>query len=185
MAKATLTLPSGTSVVIEGTVEEVQQLLEANSAITAASAKPARKSTKRPQRKSVSGEKRPSSTNQPKVDVSAVVNAIKNSDDWDAIEEKVLNKSSQLGRLLLPLYAAKKYLNLDIGLSSGDIARTTRELSVPLSTSNASKALSGAASKYVIGDAVRKQGNMVRYALHKRGVDYFESLLAAEPDQSQ
>lgn len=52
------------------------------------------------------------------------------------------------------------------------------DLGVPVSQPNASKTLSGTAAKYVIGDRVRKKGQLVRYKLSRRGLQYMQSVIS-------
>jgi hypothetical protein len=106
-----------------------------------------------------------------------IVNLIKNSQDAGTIEKKILDRTSQVDRILLALYAIEKYGDKKTHLTSGNISKITRELGVPVSQPNASTALSGAASKYVIGDKVRKKGEAVRYRISRRGVQYLDEVL--------
>jgi hypothetical protein len=58
------------------------------------------------------------------------------------------------------------------------VKKITTELGIPISQPNASRTLSGTASKYVIGDKVRVKGQPVRYKLSRRGVKYMKEVLA-------
>ncbi len=174
MARATLTLRSGTTVVIEGSVEEVDRLLTLHE--SPESAKPrAGKTSERSSRTTNQSTSRADSDET--VDVGRLVNSIKDSDDWERIEERVLNQTGRLARVLLPLYACTQYADLRAGLTSGDIAKVTRELNVPLSVANASTTLAKQASRYVIADGLRRKGRPVRYTLHRRGIAFFEEIL--------
>lgn len=177
MAKATLTLSDGTSVVIEGTPEEVHRLLSlygGDSHQTTAV-------TRRPKRQKTSRKKAPAAKaevgDQP--DLTVIVNLIKTCDEAESIEEQILDRASQVDRILLPLYVVHEYLDNKFGLTSGEVNKITTDLGIPVSQPNASRALSGTASRYVVGDSVRKKGRPVRYKLHRRGVQYLKSVIAA------
>ncbi len=77
------------------------------------------------------------------------------------------------------MYIVHEHLENGFELSSGDIAKVTTQLSVPVTVSNASSTLSGSASKYVIGGSVRKKGSRVGYKLNRRGVQYMKEVLGA------
>lgn len=72
--------------------------------------------------------------------VIAVVNKIKNCDETDSIETKVLDKSSMTGRILLPFYICYKYFP-DQSLTTGDIEKITSDLRVKAKMSNTAKAI--------------------------------------------
>ena len=118
------------------------------------------------------------------VDHAKIVEKIKTCDEVDSIERKILSRSSQVNRTLLPLYIVHEYFTSGFGLSSGDIAKITTDLGIPIAVANASGTLSGKASKYVIGDSIRKKGGVVKYKLHKRGVDYMKSVIEGTSNQA-
>ena len=83
-----------------------------------------------------------------------------------------------MNRILLPLYIVHEYYGNSIGLTSGDVSKITTDLGVPVQTPNASRTLSGTASRYVIGDSVRKKGQPVRYKLSRRGVQFIKEVIS-------
>jgi hypothetical protein len=170
MAKASITLPNGTVVNIEGTPEEVQHLLEFYSG------QPAETPRRHTSKKAVSKKKaaKKTETASESVDCTEIVNLIKECDEAEAIEEQILDRTSQVNRTLLPLYIVHEYLDNDHKLTSGEI---TTDLGIPISQPNASRTLSGTASRYVIGDKVKKKGQPVRYKLSRRGVKYIKAVL--------
>lgn len=115
-------------------------------------------------------------------DLSEIVNLIKNSDEAEAIEAKILDKVSQVNRILLPLYIVHEYMDNTLSLTSGEVSQITTDLGIPVSQPNASTTLSGTASRYVIGDKVRRRGQAVRYKLSRRGVQYVKSVLGGKAD---
>ncbi len=190
MAKATMILPNGTKVDIEGTTEEVTHLLATmGQADGARQAKPLRSpSAKKKPRRVVreNGDTKAKSANeQPAVDITAIVNKVKNCDEADIIEEKILDKTSQVDRTLLPLYIIYEYIEPKVGLTSGDINRVTKQLGIPISTANASSTLSGTASRYVMADSVRKKGVPVRYTLSRKGEQYMKGILAGQDNAAK
>jgi hypothetical protein len=183
-----MTLPNGTKVDIEGTTEEVAHLLatvgQAGSAgQTKSPHSPAVRKKARRVARDKGGAKGKSVTEQPVVEITAIVNAVKNCDEADAIEEKILDKTSQVDRTLLPLYVMHEYIEVKQGLTSGDINRVTTQLGIPISTANASSTLSGTASRYVMADSVRKKGVPVRYTLSRKGTQYMKGVLAGQSDE--
>jgi hypothetical protein len=181
MAKASLTFPNGTVVQIEGTTEEVRDLLQFYEGGTGrtppGSRRPRRSPTPRKQPAGEAGDSVP--------DLSAIVNLAKNCDEAEEIERQILDRKSQVDRTLLPLYIVHKYLQNACGLSSGEVSKITTDLGVPVSQSNASKTLSGTAAKYVIGDKVRKKGQLVRYKLSRRGLQYLQDVIHCKSDEDQ
>lgn len=190
MAKATMVLPNGTKVDIEGTTEEVTHLLA-----TVGQAGDARQPTpprshrvkKKVQQgvRAEGGAKTKPRSEQPAVDITAIVNEVKNCDEADVIEEKILDKTSQVDRTLLPLYIVYEHIEPKVGLTSGDINRVTKQLGIPISTANASSTLSGTASRYVMADSVRKKGVPVRYSLSRKGAQYMKEILAGQDNAAK
>lgn len=171
MAKTSLQLPNGTTVVIEGTPEEVRKLLEFYGGTA-----PTRATKPKGKKPATQG----ADTQQP--NLSEIVNHIKNCDDAEAIETKILDRTSQVNRILLPLYIVHEHLDNRFGLTSGEVSQITKELGIPVKTPNASRTLSRTASKYVIGDKVRKRGQAVRYKLSRRGEKYLSGVLRGTED---
>jgi len=188
MAKANMTLANGTRVNIEGTTEEVAQLLATMGQAASAghpltAPLPAQKRAKRNARKREGETNAVAPNRQPTVDIAAIANTVKSCDESGVIEAKILDRSSQVDRTLLSLYIVHKYLEPKGGLTSGDINRVTTQLGIPISTANASKTLSGTASRYVMADAVRKKGIAVRYCLSRKGLQYLESVLERQQNE--
>jgi hypothetical protein len=189
MAKASLTLPNGASVTIEGTTEEVRALLEHYGATRSQPTEPQKKKRGRPRRRPVTPERdlatpATNETNYQDTCLAEVVNLIKTCDEADAIGEKILNRTSQVDRTLLPLYIVHEYLGNARGLSSGDVYKITRELGVPVSTPNVSTTLSSTAAKYVIGDRIRRQGQQVLYKLSRKGVQYMKNVIGGGANEN-
>lgn len=192
MAKASLTLPNGTVVQIEGTVEEVQALLAhygsgtapSHTSTSGKSAVPTprkRRGSTAPSKPVPSGE---SADGGSTLNLAEIVNLTKTCDEAEDIEAKILDRASQVDRTLLPLYFVHEQLRNQFGLSSGDVSKITTDLGVPISTANASSTLSVTAAKYVIGDKVRKKGQAVRYKLSRRGVQYMKAVIAGKADEN-
>jgi len=172
MARATVTLANGTVVNIDGTTAEIKELLSfygsAHAAPqerqkTHATQKPERKTTPRAQTDEVS--------------VSEIVKHVKNCDEADDIESRILDTTSQVNRILLPLFVVQKYMGSSHGLTTGEISTVTKDLGIPIHVANVSNALKGSAARYVIGDQVRRRGQPVRYALSRRGLKYIENVI--------
>lgn len=169
MPKATITLPDGTIITVDGTQEEVAALIQLYSK---GKATPVKAKTK--------GKATPKTSKEDvfEIDHSQIVNLIKTVEEAEGIEANILDRSSQVDRTLLPLYIANEYLDESLGLTSGDISKITTDLGIPISQPNASRALSGTASRYVIADKVRKRGHPTRYRLSRRGEQYIKSVIS-------
>lgn len=177
MAKASLKLTNGTVVTIEGTPEEVHRLLTlysggASAASLAKASRTPKKSTS-PRGQDVSSE-----TDSP--DLNEIVNLVKNCDEAEALEKKILDRASQVDRTLLPLYIVHEHMRNKFGLTSGEISRITAELGVRVTQPNVSTTLSSTAGRYVMGDKVRKRGQPTRYRLSRRGLQYLKSVISAK-----
>lgn len=174
MATTKIELPNGTVITIEGSVDEVQQIIAATTTQPATPVVPKKQ-------QSTSRRKRvPSAATQtaaPTVDLANIVNKIKSSTDFDAISTQVLDSRNTLHRVLLPLYFMDDGNENSSGLTSGEISRITRDLGVPIAVANVSRCLSGDARGYVTGDRMRVKGQPVRYKLMRRGVQYFRAIL--------
>jgi len=172
MAKASLTLPNGAVVQIEGTAEEVQQLLDfySGEAVRTLKQNP-------PKRKAVSAKIAKQKVSNEGPDYADIVNTVKDCDKSEEIAEQILDRTSQVNRTLLPLYIVHKYMDNAYGLTSGDIAKITTDLGIPVAQPNTSRTLSQTASRYVIGDKVKKKGQPVRYKLSRKGVKYINDVL--------
>jgi hypothetical protein len=184
MAKASFTLPNGTVVQIEGTTEEVRELLQhyAGGAAAAApdSSKRSRVQKARKPPRNTSGDRAGEARDAP--DLTSIVNMTKTCDEAEGIEHCILDSSSQVDRVLLPLYIVHEHLDNEFSLSSGDITKVTTDLGVPVSQPAVSRTLAGPAARYVIGDRVRKKGQLVRYRVSRRGVQYLKTLIAGAAD---
>ena len=183
MAKAVIELPNGTSVVIEGTPEEVRKLLEfyGGSAPTDKRGRK-EKAKKTGQQGSERQQSRETEVNKNQPDLAEIINLIRNSNDAEIIEATILDRTSQVNRVLLPLYIVHEHMNNSFGLTSGDISKITVNLGIPIQSPNVSNTLSGTASRYVMPDKVRKQGQPVRYKLSRRGVKYLTSVIHGTED---
>jgi len=186
MAKASIRLPNGTTVLIEGTTDEVRRLLEFYGQAPPISGSnrsgPGRDATRKPERR------KPPQTDAekgPQPNLAEVINLIKSCDEAESIESQILDRTSQVNRILLPLFVVQKHLGSAFGLTSGDISRIVTDLGIPMQTPNVSRTLSSTASRYVVGHAVRRKGKAIRYKLSPRGVQYFTSVLKGMADGKQ
>ncbi len=174
MATSKIVLPNGTVITIDGKPEEIKAVLSLYHTATPGPTSPGGK------KKGVKKTPRATTTTTSQEDTDAVmevVTSIKESDDAEAIEENVLDRSSQIDRILLPLYINQKYHANKFALTTGEIAKILTELGVPIHIANVSTAIKSSASKYVVSDKVRKQGQAVRYKLSRRGFQYMSTVI--------
>jgi hypothetical protein len=174
MAKATFTLPNGTVVNIDGKPLEIQQLLNLYAGSHGAVSTPLGGTKKRTTTKT---SKVASATLSKGVNLAEIINFVKNCDEAENIEKNILDRISQVDRVLLPLYIVHEYMGDAYSLKTGEINKVTVDLGIPISTANISHTLSGTASRYVISDRVRKKGQPVGYKLSRRGLHYLKAVI--------
>lgn len=173
MAKSIIKLPNGTHITIEGTTEEVSKILNLYSG------QPSGVQAVSGADKKATGKKLSASASKGRVtDVLALVNAAKNSDDFDQMEKKVLDKSSQVDRVLLPLLIAERELAEECKLTSGDIYQFLKQFGINMALPNISRTLAKSAQKYVMADKPRKKGGEVHYVISRPGRKYIEQILS-------
>jgi hypothetical protein len=175
MPKADILLPNGTKVVIDGSVEDIKEIMAHSSQMAAPGGSVMSESHQRhdPVPKSTEGGGQDENP-----DIAAIVARIKDCDEAEQIERRVLDHRDVLNRVLLCLWIVDRDFRPTMGLTSGEIEKITDQLGVKVGISNASTILSGRAKAFVSGDTVRKQGGAVRYKLNRRGVLQFESILS-------
>lgn len=167
MAKVEIKASDGTLITIDGSVEEINRIVELYKS------KPLAKDGDSKVKKQNSVKKKEENSDN----LTQIINKIKECDEAEKIETNILNPTSQVNKILLPLYIIYKYFDNSISLQSGDINKITKQLNVPIATPNISNVLSGSGSRYVTGDKVRRLGQPVKYKLIRRGYQYFESIL--------
>lgn len=172
MAKSKIVLPNGTLITVEGNPEEIKTVLSFYS-------HPAKQDEHRTQTKKITKSQKPSiETDEAQTDaVMDIVTSIKESDEAENVETNILDRPSQIDRILLPLYINQKYHDNKYRLTTGEIAKVLAELGVPINISNVSTAVKSSAQKYVVGDKARKKGQAVRYKLSLRGFKYMTAVI--------
>lgn len=175
MAKASIQLANGTSVQIDGSPEEVARILALYGGKNA-DATDKKSPLIQAKSKAVVAPTTTSEAGGP--DLPKIINLIKSCDEAEALDARILDKTNQLERILLPLYIVHEYLEDAYGLTSGEISQITKELGIPVSPSNTSTNLSGAASRFVVGDKIRRKGQAVRYKISRRGLQHLKTVLA-------
>ncbi len=189
MPKASINLADGTTVQIEGSAEEVAKILALYGGTPSGSGTNPKGPAIKKNQKNVAGKnnvpKHNNAESDGSPDLSTIIQIIKDCNEAENIETTVLDKIGQVNRILLPLFIVHKYMDNAYGLTSGEVSQITTQLGIPVQTPNASKTLSETASKYVIGNKVRKQGQPVRYKLSRRGVQYFKDVLDGTANDKQ
>ena len=105
-----------------------------------------------------------------------IVNKIKNCKESDKIESRVLNKSKEEGRILLPYYISYKYFS-NRCLTTVDIEKITGELGVKIKESNVANKIKESLVKYLDSASRRKKGKPTFYKLNRKGIKHFEEIL--------
>lgn len=172
MPKATFTLPDGTTVMIDGSAREVKSLLEYYSARKSQDHIPVKQKTKIiNDAKNKTHDKK--TTHNPSADLIGIVKLIKTCDEAGAIEKEILDQSSEVNRVLLPLYMIYKHKDNSFGLTTTELSKVTEQLHVRVSRQNSLRALKDA-PKYIASDRARTP----RYKLNRRGAKFMEKVLS-------
>lgn len=167
MAKSNINLPDGTTISIDGTPEEIQKILSIYQI----------EKSKSIDSKKGENKNKDEKTSDKEDSVLDIIRYIKNCDEYNAIEEKIFDRASQVDRVLLSLYIADKIENKP-SLSSGDVHSVLKELGIKIALPNISNTLRGTASKYVIGDRQHKKGvGVVKYHISRAGRQYIAKIL--------
>ncbi len=174
MPKAVVKLPNGTVVEIEGSPEEVQRLLTFYGLPTLEPKKPKVSKRKPTSAAADTIAKKDAPTPQ---DLATLINLVRTSEEAEAIETNVLDRTSEVNRVLLPLYLAHKHMGDSFGLTTVEIAAITTDLGIRVFRQNVLRAVTGSGARYVVGDRVRKPGQATRYRLNRRGLQYMKEVL--------
>jgi len=168
MVKASINLKSGATVQIEGTVEEVRQLMQFydGNAPTAPEVH-VKRSHQEKLRSNVN-------TESSQVDCEQIANNLKQCEKMELFESKILDKPGGVNSVLLPLYFIHLYGNGEPALTSGDIRKVLAKLGIDMSLSGVSHVLSGRGAKYVIGTKSTGASHAVNYKISRLGVKYLE-----------
>ena len=175
MPNASFKLPNGTEVAINGTVEEVNQLIDFYSKHN-----PPKQAAGKHRQKPREDSHGETKIDKDVPDLTKIVNTVKNCDESEPIEKSILDRTSLVDRTLLPLYIVHEYMQNKFALTSGQIAKIVADLGIPIAQANISGTLSGTASRYVMGDKVRRRGQAVRYKLSRRGLKYVKEVLQGD-----
>src|SRR5258708_14531561 len=157
MPKATLTLKSGTTVIIEGSTSEVHQLLELHNDGNVRT---------KPSMAEASKKAKTDDTGVPSDPVPEIVNLIRSCDDAERIEKQILDEPNVVNRCLLPLYIIHQQLHNAFGLTTGQIGAITKELGVPIFQSNVAHTFPGPGGRYVIASSTTKARLPAKYTLN-------------------
>lgn len=178
MVKSTINLPDGTKITIEGSPEELKKVLSVYQGQNASNVGREEKSVSEKKINKSTKQTRASEDKPNKKDrIVELVNTIKNADDMDEIEKKILDKASQVDRVILPLFIMGRDLDNQISLTSNDIYKVLKELGISMALPNISKTLRGTALKYVIADKVTKKGESTPYKISRKGEQYIKNTL--------
>jgi hypothetical protein len=183
MPKAKINLNNGTVVEIEGTHEEVQKLLQFYG--TQAISEPITNQKPQAEHHTNAEPTEGMQHSSIELDLTEIVNLVKTCDEAQSIETQILDRTSEVNRVLLPLYIVNQYLDDAFGLTTIEIATITTDLGIRVFRQNALRALTSSGSRYVIGDRVRKIGTATRYKLNRRGVQYMKDILKGQPDDGK
>lgn len=170
MAKSTINLSNGTVITIEGTMEEVAGLIR----LYGTTSGPAPRGKNKRSRKNAGVEESKTNT----IDLLEIVSATKDDNDFDKIESQILDKASQVDRVLLPLFVSERAFLNPPALTTKDIYQFLKQFGIYMALPNVSKTLSTKAVKYVMPTKLKKRGSGNSYRLSRKGQQYMEQVLA-------
>lgn len=172
-----MTLPDGTTVIVEGSPEEIQKIISLHRPIQK-EAKESEVTTKKEQTK-----KKVVVSEKSEPDLPALINTTKSCREFDQIEANILDRSSIVDRLLLPLYISHEYVSEHLRLTSGDITKYLSQFGVNIAQPNVANYLSSTASRYVIADSIRERGKPTRYRISRKGLAYLKTVIKGKSDE--
>lgn len=171
MPKATFTVQNGTHIEIEGTTQEVQDLLDyylrkgdtsdriVNVVKNASNSDDPLKII-------------PKKTKPEESDIQKIIDTTKTCEDAALIEKYILDQSNEANRVLLALYIIYKYYDNAFGLTTTEISKFTIELGIKIARQNTLRALKNSAKGFVL-----KSGKPSRYTLNRRGYSHLTNIL--------
>lgn len=107
--------------------------------------------------------------------VMAVYNSIIDSDQHNIIEDKILNKSNNLHKILLIAYHAN-IINSGEYFTTSFIQDVTDQLGIKIATRNVASKMKSE-NKYFTVENLRKQGAAVNYKINRKGIQEFEKII--------
>jgi hypothetical protein len=170
MSKASFTLSNGTVVMIEGTLDEIKDLI---SFYEGAKGKKPFVSQRPSGGKSEKVQSDSKKNQSDKGDISKIVDLIKTCPEAKAIETNILDETNELNRSLIPIYIVHEYLDNAFGLTTSEISQVTIGLSAKVSRQNVLRAM----KFYAVG-LVIKDGNPSRYKMHRKGLAHIRRVLS-------
>ncbi|WP_411819539.1 hypothetical protein ABFZ85_12140 [Hyphococcus formosus] len=172
MPSAEITLKDGTNITINGSTEEVARILS----LYKSAGSQTKKRSVSPNKKQDCSTKSSESPNQ-EIDLAAMANIIRDCDQAEVFEAKILDQQDVVNRILMCLYVNKKYFSDHPPMTTGEISKLLKQLGIPVATANVSTAISRKAKAFVMTDAVRTKGAIIRYELNRRGMQHFEEII--------
>ncbi len=133
-----------------------------------------RKTVPKPRKSKTTGKKAPA-PEEGEIDAAAIADAVKSSDHYKTIKNKILNKANQLNRILLSFYFTEQLYDKK-GLTTGDVEAITEALGAGIKSTNVSSQLKKHSNLFN-SRGERKRGSVVYYTLNKEGRERFENLL--------
>lgn len=174
MPKAEIILKDGTNITIDGSIEEVAKIISIYKSDGVKSPKPHRRTAQTPSKEAVENENA-----REAIDLAAMANRIRDCDEAEVLEHKVLDHPDVVNKVLMCLYINKKYFAEQPPMTTGEISKLLKQLGIPVATANVSTAISRKAKALVMADGVRKRGAILRYELNRRGLQQFEEFIGA------
>lgn len=167
---------------VEGAREDVDDLLatwwtaRAASKNSGAPKKPAKKPAAK--KRGTTSQSAPNPHAQEGVPVAAIVNAIHEADNYEAIETHILNKRGAAARILLCFVFAKQ-LGVQ-SLRTSDVEAITDGLGVKLHATNVAKSIREGLRKYLSADGVTRPGVPMNYKINRRGRQAYDKYVKGQ-----
>lgn len=117
-------------------------------------------------------------TNDSNTLILAVVNKVGECDESEEIQNRIIDKTSMEGKILLCFYISHKYFK-NTWLNTGDIEKITSDLGVKIDVRNATNKIKEL-RRYLESGKSRKKGQPTPYRLNRKGAKRFEEIIHAE-----
>lgn len=171
MPKAVIKLANGTIVEIDGSPEEIKNLL----GYYGLGGEAARKKSVPVKSGSLRQGRGPTVPDE--VELARLVNLVRTCEETEGIETHILDRPSEVNHVLLPLYIVHEQMDDAFGLTTVEIASVTTDLGIRVFRQNVLRTVKGSGARYVIGDRVRRRGQGTRYRLNRRGILYMRGVI--------
>lgn len=118
------------------------------------------------------------SSNDDSIDISGLFEFIKDQEEYEQVEKKILNNRDRLPKTLMCFYYAEKFLDSPF-IRTGHVETLTDQFGAKIRQPNISLTIKKNL-KYFAQDQVRKKGAMMSYKINRAGKQAYEKFITEE-----